>query len=231
VVPVAGLLAETAHTGQLTESDARSLHTLARYDPLDLFDLLESDNPGPVTPQMRDRLLDLVGEYGLVLGREVAARGAYALNSWLSQSSGIQALQHVLYTVLHRFAAMHRCDRIMIELDNLVYTHPARDPIRAIVQSIRADPAMQPVLMYRNLRSLLQADPQSPLVGDLRRLLSGATDAERMGLPPNVHPQEVLNAIASRLAWVQQRAIATSSAAEDAAVAQLIGVYGRMRRG
>jgi hypothetical protein len=231
VVPVAGLLAETAHTGQLTESDARALHTLARYDPLDLFDLLESDNPGPVTPQMRDRLLDLVGEYGLVLGREVAAQGAYALNGWLSQSSGIQALQHVLYTVLHRFAAMHRCDRIMIELDSLVYTHPARDPIRAIVQGIRADPAMQPVLMYRNLRSLLQADPQSPLVGDLRRLLSGANDAERMGLPPNVHPQDVMHAVAQRLGWVQQRAIATSSAAEDAAVAQLIGVYGRMRRG
>lgn len=230
VLPVAGLLAETSHTGQLTEADARALHTLASYDPLDLFDLLESPDGGPIPVQLRDRLIDLVGEYGMVCGRDVAGQGAHALNSWLSSRSGIQRLQHVLYSVLHRFAAMHRCDRIMIELDNLVFTHPARDHIRAIAHSIRTDPAMEPVMMYRNLRSLLSADPGSPLIGDLQRLLAGTTDAERVGLPPQASPMDVSAAINQRLAWVQQRAIATTSAAEDATVAQLIGVYGRMRR-
>lgn len=230
VIPVAGLLAETACTGQLTESDARALHQLAQYNPLDLFDLLDSDQAGPIAPQVRDRLLDLVGEYGVVLGREVAGKGAYALNGWLSQASGIQAVQHLLYRVLHRFASMHRCDRIMIELDNLVFGHPARDHIRAIVHGIRADAAMEQVLMYRNLRALLSGDPGSSLVTDLRRLLQGTTDNERLGLPITATPTDCAAAVAARLAWVQQRALAPSSAAEDAAIAQLVGVYGRMRR-
>ncbi|NUS45639.1 MAG: GTPase [Mycobacteriaceae bacterium] len=231
VLPVAGLLAETSHTGQVTESDARALHSLAGYEPLDLFDILESDRPTAIPGDVRDRLLDLVGEYGLVCGRSIAGQGAYALNSWLSERSGIQALQHTLYTVLHRFAAMHRCERIMVELDSLVYNHPARDYLRGIVHAIRADPAMEPVLLYRSLRSLLSADPHSPLIADLRLLLAGTSDAERMGLPTSASPADVVAAVNARLGWVQQRALATTSAAEDAAVAQLIGIYGRMRRG
>jgi hypothetical protein len=230
VLPVAGLLAETSHTGQLTEADARALAALASYSPLDLFDLLESSEPGSVPPMQRDRLVDLVGEYGMVLGREIAGQGAYELNNWLSQRSGIQELQRTLYSVLYRFAAMHRCEKIIAEIDKLAHSHPARDQLRGILHVIKADPAIEPVLLYGSLRSLVKADNSSPLIVDLRRLLSGNTDAERLGLPPAATPDELAAAVKARLGWVQQRALAPGSAAEDDALSRLQGVYGRMYR-
>ncbi|NKS56015.1 hypothetical protein GS500_26510 [Rhodococcus hoagii] len=72
VLPVAGLLAETSHTGRLTEADARAIAALAGLDPFELIDLVDSDTPTPLTPEIRDRLLDLIGEYGLIRGRDAA---------------------------------------------------------------------------------------------------------------------------------------------------------------
>jgi hypothetical protein len=230
VLPVSGLLAETAHTGQLTEADAHALRALAGYDPLELYDLLDSDRPEPVPVDMRNRLLDLLGEYGVVKGREWAAHGAYALSGALSEWSGIPALRDVLYTVMRRCAVLHRGARVIAELESLAVGHPARDRLRTIVHGLRADPTLHPVSVYGCLRALLQVDPGSPLVADLRLLLSGSSPAQCLGLPDEARPDELLAGVDARLARVQHRATATTSAAEDAAVAQLMGVYGRMRQ-
>jgi len=230
VLPVAGLLAETSHTGRLTEADARAVAALAGLDPFDLIDLVDSDNPDPLSPQVRDRLLDLVGEYGLIRGRDAATAGAHELNQWLSDRSGIATLQQVLHQTLGRFAAIHRAGRIVHELEQLAYTHPQRDQIRQIVHQVRREPVMDDVVLFGCLRGMLAADPDSPVVDELNRVLLGTSDAERVGLTPAAGHPEVQAAIGDRLAWVQRQSISTMSAAEDAALTALLATYAMMAR-
>lgn len=173
VVPVAGLLAESSHTGQVTEADAIALHTLASMNTLELMDVLESETPERLGPVMRDRLLDLLGEYGVLGARTVAGQGAHAVNQWLTEHSGITQVKYLLESALQDFAALHRADRILTELDLLAVNHPAREHIRTITDWVRNDPAMHPVLLYRALRGMLLADPHAPVVNELTRLLSG----------------------------------------------------------
>jgi hypothetical protein len=230
VLPISGLLAETSHTGRLTEADARALAALAGLDPFDLIDIVDADDPAPLTGPGRDRILDLVGEYGLIRGRDAAAGGAHRLSEWLAAASGITALRHVLHSTLREFAATHRAGRILSELENLAYTHPAREHIRNIVHGIRSDPAMDQVVLFGCLRGMLAADPDSPVVAELTRVLLGRTDAERVGLPPTAAQPQVHAAVAERLGWVQRQAISTLTAAEDAALTALVGTYTAMSR-
>lgn len=230
VLPISGLLAETSHTGRLTETDARALAALSGFDPFDLIDLVDSDDPAPLSGPERDRLLDLVGEYGLIHGRQIARGGAHALNEWLAAMSGIAALRQVLHTSLAQFAAIQRAGRILAELDTLAFNHPARDQIRAIVHWARSHPDLDPVVLFGCLRGMLAADPTSPVVDELTRVLTGRGDAERVGLPPTASPPEVRAAVGERLAWVQRQAISTMSAAEDSALTALTGTYAAMGR-
>lgn len=228
VVPIAGLLAETSHTGQLTENDARALATLGGIDPLDLIEILEADDPAPLTPQMRDRLLDLIGEYGVVGGRDAATGGAHRLGAWLTERSGIDVLRTVLHDSIREFASIHRAYRILTDIDNLAYQHPAGDHIRTVAHTIRLDPAITPVLLFRSLRGMLEADPRSPVVDRLIQVLRGRTPAERVGLPTGAPTGDIADAIHHHLGWVHQQAIATMSAAEDAALADLLAAYNLM---
>lgn len=229
VIPVAGLIGETSHTGALTEADARAAASLAGLDDVDLIELLESEHPAPLTPATRDRLLDLLGEYGLAHGRAVAARGAHALNQWLALHSNITVLQQILGTALHDVACLHRASRILVELDTLAFAHPARRQIRDIVDWIRTDPAMNPVLLFRALRGLLLADPDSPAIEHMRRILLAADNAGRVGLPTGSAPQAVRQRATEHLTWVQRQSISTHTAAEDAALAELMRTYTQIR--
>lgn len=226
VVPISGLLAQTSHTGALTEADAAALAALRHLSPLALVDLLESDRPAPLTPALRDRLLDLVGEYGLINGRDVAAAGAASLNQWLADRSGIRRLREILDSSLARFAVLHRADRILVELDRLAYAHVERDRIRDIAYRIRVDPAMRPVTLLADLRRVGEADPRSALIPDLRALVQGTTPATRLGLRPDTPIDHVLATARRKLADAQRRAaLATQSAAEDTALVTMIAAY------
>ncbi|GGF08235.1 GTPase [Williamsia phyllosphaerae] len=225
VVPISGLMAQTSHTGALGEGDARALASLAGMAPLDLIDALESDGPGPLAPAVRDRLLDLVGEYGVLNGRQVATRGAAALNEWLAANSGIAALQQVLRTSLSEFAVLNRARRVLDRVDQLAYTHPAREPIRSIAYAMRSEPAMLRVGLLGDLQRLLVADPRSPVVDELRTLLTGRGPAACVGLPPDASVDHVRAHARQRLATAQGRASATMTAAEDAALVDVIRAY------
>ncbi|MFC4605822.1 GTPase [Rhodococcus kronopolitis] len=232
VLPVAGLLAETSHTGALTETDARALAALASIPPLDLIDLLDSD-PGSddAQAQARGRLLDLLGEYGVVHGRTVAAGGAAALNDWLVAKSGVPQLRSVLARHLGAFAAVQRAGRIVRELDRLAYTHPARDRIRGIVDGLRSDPALREVVLFEHLGAMLEADPDSPVTDELRRLIEQPTAAGRFGLPADATAEAVRAQAQARLDWAHGQKLSTLTAAEDAALVVLIDTYGRYARG
>ncbi|MDG3016089.1 dynamin family protein [Speluncibacter jeojiensis] len=229
VLPVAGLLSESARTGRVTEADARALAALSGIEGWDLYRVLSADDPAPMTAPQRDRILDLLGEYGAVNGRAAAAQGAHALAGWLDHVSGLPVLQSVLHNNIGAFAAVHRARRILAELDTLASSHPDRDHIRAVTQQARTDPAMNPVLLLQALRSMLATDPHSPVTAELTRTLQARTDAERVGLPPGAGWDQVRGATADRIAWVQRQAITTRSAAEDAALTALTVAYNLQR--
>ncbi|MET4050523.1 MULTISPECIES: GTPase [unclassified Rhodococcus (in: high G+C Gram-positive bacteria)] len=229
VVPIAGLIGQTSHTGALTEADAAALHTLADLDPFTLIEILESENPAPLSGPVRDRLLDLLGEYGVVEGRHLAGRGAHVLNSWLVEHSNITPLRRLLGSTLHDFASLHRASRILVELDTLAYAHPARQQVREILDWIRNDPSMSSVLAFRALRALLLADPSAAAAEHLRRVLLGRCNAERVGLAAQSPPHMVYERATEHLTWVAQQSISTRTAAEDAALAELMRTYTLIR--
>jgi len=232
VVPVAGLLAQTAHTGAFTDADARALAALAPVTPLELFDLFDADPAALPVPRERVwRLLELIGEYGLVHARAHAAGGAHQVNHWLSEVSGIHPLRAVLVQSLRRFAVLQRAGRILTELDALAYSHPARDHIRQIVSAVRTDPALIPVELMRSLRSLLQADPVAPAVQELTQVLRGTTVAESLGIDPAASPAQSRAVAQERLVAVQVQSLSTRSAAEDTALAALTHAYTVIARG
>lgn len=230
VIPISGLMAQTSRTGALTEADAAALHALARLRPLELVELLESEAPGPVDPDIRGRLLDLVGEYGLINGRALAQRGAATLNRWLVDRSGIAALQQILHTSLTQFAGLQRANRILGQFDQLAYTHPAREQIRAIAYQARIHPALRPVALFTDLHRMLDADPTSPLIGDLRRLLVGTTPAARLGLPPHAPAGQVQATAHAKLQAAHAQAMSTMTAAEDGALITVIAAYTDLAR-
>lgn len=230
VVPISGLMAQTSRTGALTEADAYALRGLAAFRPLDLIELLESDRPAPLDPLARDRLLDLVGEYGLLNARALAGQGAATLNRWLVDRSGIAALQHLVHSSLSQFAGLQRAARILGQFDQLAYTHPARDQIRAIAQHARTHPSLRPVALFTDLHRMLEADPTSPLVADLRRILQGTTPAAQLGLPPGAPPGRIQAAARTKLTDAHAQALSTLTSAEDAALVTLIAVYSDLAR-
>lgn len=231
VLPVAGLLAETSHTGALTEADARALAALSGIEPFDLLDLLDSEAPDasvPVPPEVRGRLVDLLGEYGMIHGRAIAARGAAALNDWLVACSGVPQLRSVLAHHLGVFAGVQRAGRIIRELDLLAYSHPARDRIRGIVDQLRLDPALHTVVLFEHLQAMLDADPTSPVTGELRRLVEQPTAAGKLGLPPHATVDQVRAEAIQKRSWAHAQALSTMTAAEDAALVVLIRTYGML---
>ncbi|MGZ8178140.1 GTPase [Williamsia sp. SKLECPSW1] len=225
VVPVSGLMAQTARTGTLSEADARALAQLDGMAPLDLIELLESDAPGPVAPEVRDRLLDLVGEYGMIHGRTVAGRGAAALTAWLDATSGMAELMRVVRSSLREYAVLNRARRVLDRIDGLAYSHPSRDAIRGIVHDIRADPSMLRVALLTDLQNVLTADPTAQVADDLRGLLVGRSPAAQVGLPPDTPDGEVRATARDRAAEVGSRALASASAAEDAAIVDVVRAY------
>lgn len=236
VLPIAGLLAETSHTGAVTEADARALAGLAALTPLDLIDLLDADaDPAAdavadAQAPVRGRLLDLLGEYGMIHGRAVAAGGAAALNDWLVARSGVPHLRQVLARQLGGFAAVQRAGRIVRELDRLAYTHPAREQIRGLVDGLRSDPALHQVVLFEHLGAMLEADPDSPVTDELRRLLEAPTAAGRFGLPAHATDDEVRGRAQDKLGWAHGQKLSTMTAAEDAALVALIHTYGLYAR-
>jgi hypothetical protein len=189
--------------------------------------IIDNDQlPSPLPPPMRAQLLGLLGEYGLVHGRDTAVHGASALNEWLAARCGIGQLRHLLHTSIARYAVLHRAHRILARLDQLAFTHPARDHIRTIAAGLRTDPALQLVTVLEDYQRMLHTDPDCPVTDDLHTMLAATTTAGQVGLPEHTtDPTQIAAHAQQRLATAQHRSLATGSAAEDAALVTLIRFY------
>ena len=227
VLPLSGLLAESARVGQVTERVARSAAALAHLDRDGVLDVIEVDDPSIIVPgftaAMRDELLDVLGEYGVMVGRSVAhAQGAVGLMQWMRDVSGIDSLTDLLTGDNAYFAVLQRAVRMLDALEDLSNNYAVRDHVRWVQEILLGQPQMHEVLLYRSYRDTYVSTPDSSLLGPLRQAITAATSAEVAGLSPSADPASVRARHEQELGRLQQLAMTPLSAAEDEARERLI---------
>ncbi|GAB3708755.1 dynamin family protein [Mariniluteicoccus flavus] len=190
VVPVAGLLAETARTGNLTDHDARALAALATADPTRLRLALAGHLPPgelPVEGRHLDSLAQRLGAYA-TLAAPHHARDARALLDWLDATSGVAVLERLIADELESRATLLKSARALAALAKVVRGIPRAE---AAVEAAGLDPVAHPVRELVALQRLRADDPDSPaldaLLEQLRtppftRELTPAEWARRAGL-------------------------------------------------
>ncbi|MFD5881374.1 GTPase [Streptomyces yangpuensis] len=206
VVPVAGLLAQTALGEEFTEADATLLRRLATAPRDDLGRALYSpqeflDWPdGPLDATGRARVLDLLGCYGTGAAvdavRTLSDPGARALLTALRTASGVDAL---LDEIRQRFVAAAdrlRAAAALALIDEAARTALADDALapaaRRALDGLRAGAAAlrrHPLLRQTELAPALadfaagRLRLSEPDTASLLRLATGATTSACLGLP------------------------------------------------
>jgi hypothetical protein len=203
VRPVAALLAETARTGRLRETDARALAALADVDDVRLRLADQLGPPPGVDPAALARLFELLGPYGVATGRTVGG-GAGPLLRWLEERSGVPDLETLIRRRFVRRTDVLKADRALEVLDRIgadlaASGAPAGTAVRTAVEQARLDPLLHPLREVRALSLLTRAAPASVLVPTLTELTEGTDDAERLGRPTGT-PAPDLAALARRRA-------------------------------
>jgi len=180
VVPVVGLLAETASTAALTELDFRGLAQLAALPKSDFKRLTWSADrfltaPSTVDVETRRRLLDALALYGIRRGAELvlsAASGAGALGRELGQLSGINEVRRSLAAVFGEQEHVLKVRSVLAALTRLSYQFPDLGSLGNDVEALRMDPIMQPVAEVEAWQLAVNSKDPLPaqLHADLRAL-------------------------------------------------------------
>ena len=204
-----GLLAETIGTGRLTEADAINVARLAALDPttraraLIGVDQLRGLDPCDVSPADRERLIELLGLYGLRQAVALAGGGAPSasdLSEGLREASGIDALREVLAaTITARAPASSSSTPRRRACTRLALAHrdalgpDASAHVQAVVEQIRLDPDMHQLTEMDLLRELAAGtlDVASDLATELHTLLGPGTPGTRLGIGSSAAPDEV----------------------------------------
>ena len=194
VVPVVGLLAETAEAGRLTGADRDALHRLAGLDAAQLRLLLASADlfrtrPAPLDPGRRERLLTLLDLYGI--GFAVAqladdpAVSTGELVRRLAAASGLPRLRDTVEQTFRWRSDAIKAGWALARLDRLAGHRRApadRELLRDAVQRLLADPA------YHRLKLLDAA--QQVAAGTVE--LSADRAAELTRLATSTDPRWIL---------------------------------------
>lgn len=219
VVPVAGLLAETA--GTLTETEVAQLRKVAAL-PVREADslLLSADRFMNLMPELgltsleREALLSRFGLFGVrlastLLRREVAST-ATELATQLAERSGIGELREVLNSLFLQRREVLKSRSALLALDTLTRTQPrpGSEIIAAEVEEIIS--SAHPFRELRVLSSLragwVTGKPE--VLADLERLIGGSGSAvhQRLDLPPDADKAALTAAASEALARWQRRA-------------------------
>lgn len=231
VIPVSGLLAQTALTGHLNETDARAMRDLADEDPDDLEMYLAGDERHPrVSSEQIERLLRLVDTYGVLNGRRYATAGATELGQWLSDASGLNT---VIAEITNRYlprSEVIKARHIFAELRALAAVSPQRAAILSILESAQMDPALHRLRETYALELILKWDATHPLVKRLDDLTAATTFSQRLGVPDDT-PAETLQRMAQEECQrCHRERVAALSAAEREAWTVLERTYQLMYR-
>ena len=196
VAPVAGLIAATATTGQLTEADARALAALDAAGPdrldealLSAADLMAAGVDVP--PAHRERLLVLLDLYGIRVAAPAAARGgASAVVRALRAASGIDALDELMQSGLARRADALKAYVAVSALDRLSYTAAEPDDARVLrrlrdpLDQLGAEAGFHELRLLDVVRWAREAGAVlgPELAADVERVAAGDDPRTRLGL-------------------------------------------------
>ena len=217
VIPVAGLLAETALGADFTEADTRALRRLAAADRFDVEDALLSVGEFRAWPESpcdateRERLLSLLGLHGIRVALALLDEGhlsTSALLTGLAVRSGIsEVLEHV-DAVFVRGADRLRASSAMAALDQSGWQ--TADPgdrevllrLQSSLDQVRLEPAMRQVELATALADVEQGRVRlaEPDLARLTALATGPDDARRLGLPADTAGEAVCDAADAQIA-------------------------------
>jgi hypothetical protein len=219
VVPVAGLLAETAAT--LTETEVGQLRKVAAL-PVREADslLLSADRFGQLMPELgltsleREQLLGRLGLFGLRLATALLRRGAAStateLAGQLTERSGVAELREVLGSLFFERREVLKSRSALLALDTLTRTQPrpGSEAVAAQVEEIIA--GAHPFHELRVLSSIragwVTGKPE--VIAELERLIGGGGAAPhlRLQLDPDADHAALSAAAAEALGRWQRRA-------------------------
>jgi hypothetical protein len=214
VLPVSGLLAETALTGHLTEADSRALGQLAALEDFELAGILAGQDEASITGEEIDQLLELLGTYGILHGRQLAQHGAVALAQWLADKSGLTAVHDQITRRFLRRSEVLKARQILTRLQQLATASPYRAQISGILESVQMHPGLHPLRELSALELMLRWDPTHPLVQELDHLGVAATAAERLRLPADAADTTIINAAQQACLRCRRERLTAFSAAE-----------------
>jgi hypothetical protein len=218
VVPVAGLLAEAA--AGLRPEDVAALAALAACDDAVTAPMLLSTTrfvaptaPVSVPPELRHRLLGLLGMYGVRFALDAIRRGAGSIGAdelaqLLTNASGLPRLRRLLLTQFAERRDVLKADSVLRAIDATARADPipAAPDLRRQVEQLRAGAhELAEIRLLTELRTgHVPASPEQ--LSWLERLLGGYGTAAtvRLGLPPDAPTAEVAAANATHHARWQR---------------------------
>ncbi len=219
VVPVAGLLAETAAT--LTEQEVQQLRLLAEQPAAESEALLlTADRFVAATPGLalteldRERLLTRLGLYGVRLGVSLLQRApelsASGLARALTAHSGLDDLRGLLRTLFLERRDVLKARSALLAVDALVRERPVAgsQTLAAAVEEVIA--AAHPFNELRVLSSMRAGwvTGKPTVLAELERVVGGDGGAAhiRLGLSEETDPSELTTAAQEALLRWQRRA-------------------------
>jgi hypothetical protein len=219
VVPVAGLLAETAVT--LTEGEVAQLRRIADLPVRQAEELLLSaDRFAHAMPELgltsieRAALLARFGLFGVRLTSTLLRRGAATtateLSRELTERSGLNRLKDIIGSLFfeRRDVLKSRSALLAVAETTRASARPGSEAVAASVEEIMA--SAHPFNELRVLSSLRSGwiTGKSDVVTELEQLIggSGTATSQRLRLPPDATDTELAAAAAQALARWQRRA-------------------------
>ncbi|MGO9752738.1 MAG: protein kinase domain-containing protein [Solirubrobacteraceae bacterium] len=211
VVPLVGLLAETANTGSLTEEHAERLRTLSALSGSERAGLVESadgllEAEVTVSVDHRAELLDRLGMFGIARAFELADAGeltGVGLVRRMRELSGISNLYKHLEGFLLRADAL-KADAALTRLEKLSWREPSLRFLRGEVQRVRKDPGMHVLELFRALDrcAVKRIELPDEMMSELQRLVTARSLAARLDLDNGAATAD-LGAVASarQRAW------------------------------
>jgi hypothetical protein len=219
VIPVAGLLAETAVT--LTEEEVGRLRRIADLPPREAEELLLSADRfattrpelGLTTPE-REQLLARFGVFGVRLASTMLRRGvadtATGLARELAERSGLNQLQELLGSLFFERRDVLKCRSALLAIADVVRTwaRPGSESLAGEVEAVVS--SAHPFNELRVLSGLRAGwvSGKDEVVAELERVIGGAGSAthQRLRLPSDAGRRELTSAASDALSRWQRRA-------------------------
>lgn len=196
VLPLVGLMAESALTGNFTEADAEVLREIARLDEPTRDVLFMSTDffvrpEIPIDIESRERLLSRLDLYGArtaveaILDEPQITTGA--LRQLLETSSGFPRLRRVIDGVFSARADDIKSAVALSALDNLAAKSPprVRDTIFDYLEELYQHPDAQQLRLLEAASLVTSGQVELPddMFDEVRRLISTAQPDEMLGRP------------------------------------------------